>query len=134
MDCKISGLTAATILRTLDSYPGAEWVTIPYHSPFEGATTGLPLISDRMAERIRFDLPFAASTLEIRVLAALCGGKLFHDDLVMLLGGDEEDTEEAIESLHQRGLIARCEIHHVRHWLLTMPEFRQQLQQLLDRA
>ena len=132
MDCKISGLTAATILRTLDTHPGAQWVTIPYRCPFENTSTGLPLISDRMAERIRFNLPFAASTLEIRILAALSGGKLYEDDLVMLLGGDEDDTEEAIESLHQRGLIALCESHHVRHWLLATPSFKHQLQQALN--
>ncbi len=128
MDCKTSGLTAATILRTLDTHPGAEWVTIPYRCPFDNTHSNLPLISDRMAERIRFNLPFAASTLEIRILAALTGGKLYEEDLLMLLGGDEDDTEEAIEALHQRGLIALCETHHVRHWLLAIPAFEQQLQ------
>jgi hypothetical protein len=134
MDCKTSGLTAATILRTLDTHPGAEWVTIPYRCPFNNTHSSLPLISDRMAERIRFNLPFAASTLEIRILAALCGGKLYQDDLVMLLGGDEDDSEEAIEALHQRGLIALCETHHVRHWLLAFPAFELELRRELDSA
>jgi hypothetical protein len=134
MDRKTSGLTAATILRTLDTYPGAEWVNIPYRCPFENTSTRLPLISDRMAERIRFRLPFAASTLEIRILAALAGGKLFQDDLATLLGGDEEDTQEAIEALHQRGLIALCETHHVRHWLLADPDLVQLLKRELEVA
>jgi len=119
MDCKTTGLTADTILRTLETYPGAQWVQIPYRCPWDNTVTQHPLISDRMAERIRFRLPFAASTLEIRILAALSGGKLFEDDLITLLGGDEEDTLEAIEALHQRGQIALCETHNVRHWLLA---------------
>lgn len=119
MDCKTTGLTADTILRTLETYPGAQWVNIPYRCPWDNTVTRHPLISDRMAERIRFRLPFPASTLEIRVLAALSGGKLYEDDLITLLGGDEEDSHEAIEALHQRGQIALCESHNVRHWLLA---------------
>jgi hypothetical protein len=134
MNCKTTGLTAATILRALDTYPGAEWVNIPYRGPWEDNLIQLPLISDRMADRIRFRLPLAASTLEIRILAALAGGKLFEEDLVTLLGGDEEDAFEAIEALHQRGLIALCETHNVRHWLLADANLVQQLKLELERA
>lgn len=132
MDCKISGLTADTILRTLETYPGAEWVQIPYHCPWDKTVTRHPLISDRMAERIRFRLPFPASTLEIRILAALSGGKLFEEDLVTLLGGDEEDNLEAVEMLHQRGLIALCESHNVRHWLLADADLHSLIKQELE--
>lgn len=123
----MTGLTADTILRTLDTCPGAQYVEIPYRCPWEETFTLLPLISDRMAERIRFRLPFPVSTLEIRILAALSGGKLFEEDLITLLGGDEEDCLEAIEALHQRGLIALCESHHVRHWLLADADLRAQI-------
>ncbi|MFC6669160.1 hypothetical protein [Marinobacterium aestuariivivens] len=132
MDCEITGLTADTILRTLETYPGAEWVNIPYRCPWENTVSRHPLISDRMAERIRFRLPFPASTLEIRILAALSGGKLFENDLVTLLGGDEEDSLEAIEALHQRGQIALCESHNVRHWLIADIELRKLLKRELE--